>query len=435
VIITRNRCLSNNRVGIICFQVSTTCSINSNIVVSRLDSDLSEPVNTADFRRKDGITISYDADNDSVDDWDCTCNGNIVRNCAWSGIYLNSNGAFDYDVDGSYSTVTGNNVSKCCMQLVGTETNRLQAGICVRGIQQVAVTGNVVHDIDPLRTAHSSQSPGGIRVYPQTGTKTGTDQTSVTISGNSVNRVGGVGIEIYSDTFYNSVSGNIVNDCDLPIHAFFSDTANTGREKEIEIIGNKLSKRDPFYLSRNFMMLVTMSGANRYSQKPAIIGNRICVLGAPSGGDPTLVWLNCDRFQFSDNWIEGASDGASGRGLQVTLGDNLSRRAANYLIANNKFRNLLEGIRLSNSTGGSYGPIVDQGSTFENVGTRYPSSSVKPGQIAGDLVNVMGTAAPTDGHWLRGDRVINSLPAVGQPVGWVCTASGSPGTWVALPNL
>lgn len=46
-----------------------------------------------------------------------------------------------------------------------------------------------------------------------------------------------------------------------------------------------------------------------------------------------------------------------------------------------------------------------------------------------------GTAAPVAGAWQRGDRVWNSNPAVGQPEYWVCTVDGTPGTWVAGPNL
>ncbi len=46
-----------------------------------------------------------------------------------------------------------------------------------------------------------------------------------------------------------------------------------------------------------------------------------------------------------------------------------------------------------------------------------------------------GTAAPGSGAWMAGDRRWNSAPAVGQPEYWVCTVSGTPGTWVAGPNL
>lgn len=48
----------------------------------------------------------------------------------------------------------------------------------------------------------------------------------------------------------------------------------------------------------------------------------------------------------------------------------------------------------------------------------------------------MGTAAPTTGGpYARGERVFNANPAVGQPDYWVCTVTGSPGTWVAGPVL
>lgn len=46
-----------------------------------------------------------------------------------------------------------------------------------------------------------------------------------------------------------------------------------------------------------------------------------------------------------------------------------------------------------------------------------------------------GTAAPTAGTWAVGRKVINAVPTVGQPQGWICTVAGTPGTWVALPNL
>jgi hypothetical protein len=45
------------------------------------------------------------------------------------------------------------------------------------------------------------------------------------------------------------------------------------------------------------------------------------------------------------------------------------------------------------------------------------------------------TAAPTNGVYDQMDLVENSSPAVGLPIGWICTTSGSPGTWQPLPNL
>jgi hypothetical protein len=44
-------------------------------------------------------------------------------------------------------------------------------------------------------------------------------------------------------------------------------------------------------------------------------------------------------------------------------------------------------------------------------------------------------AAPAAGTWLQGDVCWNSGAAVGQPKGWQCTVSGTPGTWVSMGNL
>jgi lysophospholipase L1-like esterase len=40
-----------------------------------------------------------------------------------------------------------------------------------------------------------------------------------------------------------------------------------------------------------------------------------------------------------------------------------------------------------------------------------------------------GTAAPTTGYFLRGDKVENTTPSASGYSGWVCVTSGSPGTW------
>lgn len=48
---------------------------------------------------------------------------------------------------------------------------------------------------------------------------------------------------------------------------------------------------------------------------------------------------------------------------------------------------------------------------------------------------VWGTAAPTSGTWEQGDRLFNISATVGQPKSFVCTVSGTPGTWVSEGNL
>ncbi len=46
-----------------------------------------------------------------------------------------------------------------------------------------------------------------------------------------------------------------------------------------------------------------------------------------------------------------------------------------------------------------------------------------------------GSAAPGGGAYVQGDTILNSAPAAGEPMGWMCVADGSPGTWKAMANL
>ncbi|MDB4947429.1 MAG: hypothetical protein JWM27_78 [Gemmatimonadetes bacterium] len=41
-----------------------------------------------------------------------------------------------------------------------------------------------------------------------------------------------------------------------------------------------------------------------------------------------------------------------------------------------------------------------------------------------------GTAAPASGTWATGSRIVNVAPSSTAPSAWVCTAGGTPGTWV-----
>jgi hypothetical protein len=48
---------------------------------------------------------------------------------------------------------------------------------------------------------------------------------------------------------------------------------------------------------------------------------------------------------------------------------------------------------------------------------------------------IQGSAPPGSGAHVRGDVVLNNLPARGLATGWTCIADGTPGTWAALGYL
>lgn len=55
--------------------------------------------------------------------------------------------------------------------------------------------------------------------------------------------------------------------------------------------------------------------------------------------------------------------------------------------------------------------------------TRTPSLKL-PEVLLGKIIITHGTTIPTTGKWYVGDRVINSIPSVGQPKSWACSVAG-----------
>lgn len=58
-----------------------------------------------------------------------------------------------------------------------------------------------------------------------------------------------------------------------------------------------------------------------------------------------------------------------------------------------------------------------------------PPASVQQENVLNGRTVTYGDAAPTTGSHEKGDIVFNNNPAGGAYVGWVCVASGTPGTW------
>ena len=71
------------------------------------------------------------------------------------------------------------------------------------------------------------------------------------------------------------------------------------------------------------------------------------------------------------------------------------------------------------------------------VGVRYTviGTGTNPVLKVGNQSIGWATAPPTLGAWLIGDVIYNNTPIAGQPKGWRCTVSGTPGTWVSEGNL
>jgi len=65
------------------------------------------------------------------------------------------------------------------------------------------------------------------------------------------------------------------------------------------------------------------------------------------------------------------------------------------------------------------------------VGVKNPTEDL---EVAGNIrfqnrLFMVADKPPTSGHWNKGDTVWNENPKNTAPVGWICTASGTPGNW------
>ena len=53
----------------------------------------------------------------------------------------------------------------------------------------------------------------------------------------------------------------------------------------------------------------------------------------------------------------------------------------------------------------------------------------------GNNVIAKKSSVPSEGTWKTGDIILNNTPSSNSPVGWICVADGTPGTWKALANI
>ena len=78
---------------------------------------------------------------------------------------------------------------------------------------------------------------------------------------------------------------------------------------------------------------------------------------------------------------------------------------------------------------------------FLGIGRETPSGFILPyNEFPDKMIHAgytvdFGAAVPTTGYFVQGSRRWTTTPTAGGSPGWVCTTSGTPGTWKAMPNL
>jgi parallel beta-helix repeat protein len=313
--------------------------------------------------------------------------GTTISGQSGHGIYVQSAGG---------TIVSDNTITNCCISTASFET------------QVVAAIG---------------VSTGDISIYP-----TGTIN-EIIVSDNHITAQRGPGISVQT--------------CDVPVlvqgnHILSTGTAAVRGEAIYCVNADGIQIKDNTIKHANTnYSAINIGASNKNLKGISVVGNRI--RGATNG----ISFNPSGTGTFTDCVItNNIVSGLSSTGLFLNKVSN--SQVSNNNIASTgivSFLTTSTGVRMTanrfySSTGGSSilftgvntGSVADESNDFQ--GTIYN----EPGN--GTILSRYANTAPgASGDHAAGDRVIQSVPVVGQPKGWRCTVSGNPGTWVSEGNL
>jgi hypothetical protein len=199
---------------------------------------------------------------------------------------------------------------------------------------------------------------------------------------------------------------------------------NTKRIEGVNISGNHIRNCGLTSTAANkrAIALVSYTHAATDDIDDVIISQNVINCGAPAGTAATYgIQLNNGRFpncKILDNEIIGAGT-LSIYNQDTTTTDKIIIRGKEAL---RPWLNIAASM-------GSEWYDTSTGIFYKAVDATYDMTTFVW------RAEMYGSAAPTTGTWIRGDRVINRAPAIGQPKGWVCIEGGTPGTWQSEGSL
>lgn len=175
-----------------------------------------------------------------------------------------------------------------------------------------------------------------------------------------------------------------------------------------------LTINSPSVEQSNMAMFLRFVGTKATVNSPRILYNR--------GSVDTDLFLNLISFgsyvTINSGDIGNYDSGTDAKNFPIYVTEN-SHAVLNNVklpINGNTYRGLTNGSTLIINS--------QDGSTYRD------SSGV--GQKINGLRKLVGTAAPTTGEWKRGEEIINLNPVAEGVEKWICTAPGTPGTWMEV---
>jgi hypothetical protein len=316
--------------------------------------------------------------------------------------------------------IDGNLIEKCGYNTDGTaRTTAISAGMdIIRAMRNVIVSNNQITDINGAGMNFAPTVPLGSGDY---------SIDKLLIDGNIVKDTIRGGIVVVTEgngTGTNPARAIMIhnNIVDVSVDNFagigVNTTANFGACPEVSIRGNT----------------VTASGSatNRWG----------IVVSAAIGTEAYQIMGN--TLRDLEQGIALARPGTSGSAsITYTAHRVLGPQVQ---IAQNIFVDCAEPVYFRTTASGRLG-VIDASNVFYGTSAKPAANmnqfnALLTGRLIGydasgnALLEIFSDAIPTAAQqYYAGDRIMNSVPAAGGTIGWVCTTSGTPGTWKTFGSI
>jgi hypothetical protein len=317
--------------------------------------------------------------------------GSSINGSSGAGIYVQAGGG---------TIVSNNNVYNCCRSTTNFDILAM-AGIAVQVCAPQFVTGS---EVEIVVTGNHVDATRGPALWASASNR------NITISNNnlrstSTENIRGEAVILQNVDAVKFIGNNVTHY--NPNFMAVKYMALDGNYSHSDISGNTLTCNNS---AGGFLVTPSGSGSINHVR---MAGNT--VFGSLSNAAYTLTQINGLRFI-------GNHGESTGIVLFLSNCPN-ARLSANDL--NSTLNNW--SIIFSGSAGGNAGTIADESNLFNGRIENDPGT--------GAIIIQYGNTTPTNRISAVGDRIIQSVPAIGSPKGWRCTAAGTPGTYVSEGNL
>jgi hypothetical protein len=349
----------------------------------------------------------------------CTLTGGVIQDIKRIGTVFEGEGGPPLNDTITVSGVSYFNMNSCR----GTEFNAAVWGEYTRSNATLTITGCTMNNTGATVGANA---PRGINL--EKGTVTGNS-----ITGFSVGLACGGSVDV-------TASGNTVANCQVGISAA---TLTTG--SVFNINGNKITNNTlygiQFYDGTGYLFIsgnvLRDNGSGLTLGSPSKIGGAGIFFRTDSTGSFMSIigntFISSANQAATTGQLYGIELFASGGGSSPI---NQSTISSNQFIFTGTFSSVWPAnlgvlpLALGYDGGGGVVLAFDIVTTWGNSSTKAISRTSPLDNIAGYQRDLgYATAAPIAGDFKQGDVLKNSNPTTGVYMGWICTVTGSPGTW------